>query len=627
MWGQNGTFFRFCNLYFHGQPSTGASGASANTDDAAAATAVDNAWNYAVFVAFVVISALIPIRKRLCRRSTNSKSKQDYVFGAGHISTLAMMLSIARGTLGVISVLGYPSEFFYRGSAMWESLYGVVSAYPIVCFVFIPVYFDLGITSVYQYLELRFNSRLVRCLASGTYILRTLLSLGVTIYTPTVALNTIIGVPYWASLLCITVISIFFNALGGLKAAVAADVIQSLSMTAMLVAILIYCSITVGGVDRIWTISSDNDRFAFFNFAADLHLRVTTTSAWLGELFNSLSLLGCQQNFVQRYLSMPTMGQIRRTLLLNIPVVIVLFSLPWLVGMAIYAIYWHCDPLKATVIEKMDQILPYFIVDRFERVPGVWGIFVGTLFNGALTLNISNINSLATVTWEDFLSLIPGWKAKSERHQLTVIKLVGTVYAVLIMGIGFVVGLLSGVIESSMLIISATSGPLLGVFVLAMFVPFANWKGAAMGMIASHLSILWIVIGRLIEANVSDALLDTSIEGCYADLVLAEKNVSSSGLLMTLEQGVDVVDASDLLTRIYSITYMYYGVFGTALTVLSGMVFSLATWSNRDEYNMKMLHPAVRWLYRRSPFNRKHFGSFEVSSGQGVPAKEIVPKH
>lgn len=115
--------------------------------------AVSNLWNYLAFVAFVVISALIPIRKRLCSRRV--KTKEDYVFGAGHISTLAMMLSIARGTLGVISVLGYPSEFFYRGTAMWETLYGMMTAYPIVCFVFIPVYFDLGITSVYQYLELR----------------------------------------------------------------------------------------------------------------------------------------------------------------------------------------------------------------------------------------------------------------------------------------------------------------------------------------------------------------------------------------------------------------------------------------------------------------------------------------
>ncbi|XP_029716136.1 sodium-coupled monocarboxylate transporter 1 isoform X1 [Aedes albopictus] len=587
-------------------------------------TTVSNLWNYLAFVVFVVVSALIPIRKRLCSRRV--KTKEDYVFGAGHISMLAMMLSIARGTLGVISVLGYPSEFFYRGTAMWETLYGMMTAYPIVCFVFIPVYFDLGITSVYQYLELRFNSRLVRCLASGTYILRTLLSLGVTIYTPTVALNTIIGVPYWASLLCITCISIFFNALGGMKAAVAADVIQSLSMTAMLVGIVIYCCVKSGGVDQVVAIGAQAGRMNFFNFAADLHLRVTTTSAWLGELFMSLSLLGCQQNFVQRYLSMPTLRKIRQTMLVNIPLVAVLFSLPWLVGMGIFALYHTCDPLKAGNIEKMDQILPYFIMDYFSKVPGVWGLFVGTLFNGALTLNISNINSLATVTWEDFLSLLPGFRKKADSYQLTVIKLVGTIYAILILGVGFLVGLLSGVIESSVLVLSATSGPLLGVFILAMFVPFANWKGAALGMLVSHGVTVWIVTGRMMYVEVYDSLLSTSIEGCVSDAPFLTNSTSYIVVDQMSRIMPMAVQGDSFLYRIYSVSYMYYGVFGTILTVAVGLVFSLATWSSVDAYNTKMLHPAVRWLHERSPFGGKRFGSFDVNKGDKLPpaAKVVV---
>ncbi|XP_058467270.1 sodium-coupled monocarboxylate transporter 1-like [Malaya genurostris] len=585
---------------------------------------VNNLWNYLVFVAFVVVSALIPIRKRLCSRKV--KTKEDYVFGAGHISMLAMMLSITRGTLGVISVLGYPSEFFYRGTAMWETLYGIITAYPIVCFVFIPVYFDLGITSVYQYLELRFNSRLVRCLASGTYIMRSLLSLGITIYTPTVALNTIIGVPYWVSLLCITCISIFFNALGGMKAAVAADVIQSLSMTAMLVGIVIYCTIESGGVTRIYEIGKENGRMNFFNFAADLHLRVTTTSAWLGELFMSLSLLGCQQNFVQRYLSMPTFCKIKRTMLVNVPLVAALFTLPWLVGMGIFAVYHNCDPLKAGLIEKMDQILPYFIVDFFANVPGVWGLFVGTLFNGALTFNISTLNSLATVTWEDFLSILPSMRKKSDSFQLTVIKIVGSVYAIIIMGVGFLVGLLSGVIESTVLVLSATSGPLLGVFILAMFVPFANWKGAALGMIVSHAVTMWIVAGRMMYVEYSDSLLSTSVEGCVSQMH-PDFN-ETENLLTAISQNSSLLEES-ILYRLYSVSYMYYGVFGTLLTVSIGIVFSLATWSKLDAYNTKMLHPAVRWIHSRSPFGGKRFGSFDLNKNEKprlAPVENVISK-
>lgn len=96
---------------------------------------------------------------------------------------------------------------------MWETLYGMVLAYPIVCYIFVPVYFSLGITSVYQYLDLRFKSRLVRCLASGTYVVRQLLNQGVTVFTPCVALNTVIGIPYWASIFGISLVSVIFTLL------------------------------------------------------------------------------------------------------------------------------------------------------------------------------------------------------------------------------------------------------------------------------------------------------------------------------------------------------------------------------------------------------------------------------
>lgn len=45
---------------------------------------------------------------------------------------------------------GFPSELFYRGSGMWETLYGMTLAFPLVLYFFLPVYFNLGITSVYQ---------------------------------------------------------------------------------------------------------------------------------------------------------------------------------------------------------------------------------------------------------------------------------------------------------------------------------------------------------------------------------------------------------------------------------------------------------------------------------------------
>uniref|UniRef100_A0A6M2E320 Putative solute symporter family n=1 Tax=Xenopsylla cheopis TaxID=163159 RepID=A0A6M2E320_XENCH len=221
-------------------------------------------YDYLVFVIFILLSSLIPLWSKL-KAPNKSSTKADYVFAAGaSVSMSAMMLSIARGTLGVRSFLGYPSELFYRGSAMWETLYGMLCAYPVVCFVFVPVYYSLGITSVYQYLDMRFNSRLVRCLASGTYIVRQLLNLGVTVFTPCVALNTVIGVPYWASIMSITAISVIFTILGGLKAAILADVVQGLTMIAVSFAIIVQACIEVGGFGNVFNISVERGRLKFF---------------------------------------------------------------------------------------------------------------------------------------------------------------------------------------------------------------------------------------------------------------------------------------------------------------------------------------------------------------------------
>lgn len=94
---------------------------------------------------------------------------------------------------------------------MFECIYGIALAYPLVLWLFVPVYRRLEITSVYQYLDMRFNSRTVRRLASATFMLRTLLAMSITIYTPCVAMQTVMAVPFWASLLTLTGISICFT--------------------------------------------------------------------------------------------------------------------------------------------------------------------------------------------------------------------------------------------------------------------------------------------------------------------------------------------------------------------------------------------------------------------------------
>lgn len=315
-------------------------------------------------------------------------------------------------------------------------------------------------------------------------------------------------------------------------------------------------------------------------------------------------------------------------MMLNVPVIAVLYSLSWVVGMVIFTNYANCDPWSLNLISKFDEIVPFYVEDKFNYLPGLLGIVMATLFNSALTLAVSNLNSLSTVTFEDFLCQLPSIKKLTEVQQLKLIKLIAVIYGVFIIGASYLVSLLSGVIESSMLMTSATSGPLLGVFVLAMLVPCANWKGAASGMVFSHITTLWLTFGR-ISLNLEKEVLPLSTADCRNDTFAAHyrtpafinaTNFLSSTIVpdlssLSTEQPILEVDNNPLY-EIYAITYMYYAFIGSMSTIIVGTVISLLTADEKeDAYEEYLLHPLAvkvsRWLPGRP---RLYLGSTRLEN-------------
>jgi hypothetical protein len=52
------------------------------------------------------------------------------------------------------------------------------------------------------------------------------------------------------------------------------------------------------------------------------------------------------------------------------------------------------------------------------------------------SLAVSNLNSLATVTWEDFISQIPQFRSFTDNRQLLIIKVIGKSFPCYIHGSG-----------------------------------------------------------------------------------------------------------------------------------------------------------------------------------------------
>ena len=62
----------------------------------------------------------------------------------------------------------------------------------------------------------------------------------------------------------------------------------------------------------------------------------------------------------------------------------VLWSLFYLSGVVAYAAYHDCDPLTNKQIEKPDQIVPFLVADKLQKLPGMAGLFVAAVYGAVL---------------------------------------------------------------------------------------------------------------------------------------------------------------------------------------------------------------------------------------------------
>lgn len=72
-------------------------------------------------------------------------------------------------------------------------------------------------------------------------------------------------------------------------------------------------------------------------------------------------------------------------------------------GLQMYAKYESCDPFMAGITRKIDQVLPYFVMDVGGKIPGLPGIFIAGIFAAAMSTMSSSLNTLSGTIYEDFL--------------------------------------------------------------------------------------------------------------------------------------------------------------------------------------------------------------------------------
>ncbi|KAG2464645.1 KCNN3 protein, partial [Polypterus senegalus] len=317
-----------------------------------------------------------------------------------------------------------------------------------------------------------------------------------------------------------------------------------------------------------------------------------------------LSMYGVNQSQVQRYVACKTEREAQRALFVNQLGLCTIVSSAVICGTVMFALYTKCDPLKLGLITAPDQVckglqskraqwdmcstpnnvpmsfqyVPFMVMDIFANYPGVPGLFLACAYSGTLSTASTSINAMAAVTIEDFLKprLIGSSQNKSMLFTRGLSFLYGTA-CLMVAALSSLMG--GGVLQGSFSIMGVISGPLLGVFILGMFVPAANVKGAHVGLAAGLGISLWVAVGASLYPPGAELMgvLPSSDEHCPAlkvanltrDLALHPIAPPSPNNL-----SVDVTRASGV-QGFYSISYLYYGTLGTTTVLVVGLLVSL----------------------------------------------------
>ncbi|KAG7158071.1 Sodium-coupled monocarboxylate transporter 1-like 7, partial [Homarus americanus] len=528
----------------------------------------------AVFSIMLTASVLIGVYSGLKGRVTTT---QEYLLGSRNLSPIPVLFSLLGGVISAISVLGQPSEIYMYGTQLIVLFVGLFPVCIFIHQVTLPILYNLKLVSIN---ELLYN----------------LILMGICLYAPSLALSTVTNLSTTTSIVILGVICTFYTSIGGVKAVVYTDVLQTSLMFLGLLAVVVICCLDLGGVGNVWTIADRGSRLQFFNFDPNPFVRHTFWSTMLLGVHIFLYLAAFNQITFQRLASVNTLQTSQRLCLAFVFGIIILWVLFFFSGLVAYAVYEDCDPLTSGKIEKPDQIIPFLVTDKLRNLPGMCGVFVAAIYGAVLSSISSTGNSMTCFIWQDFLKGAPFFRNLGEAGATNTLKVISLAIGAISIGLGMLAGKFGSVFVLISKLSSVIGGPLNGVFIAGICTPWVNAKGVMVGCVTSFVFNIWILIGTFISGKGGAVPLSLSTEGCstavtnastvvFLNTSLTETQFNNTYLVHSLldntsTRAPSVNIISDNESRgdtIYDISYCYSGVMSIVMTLILANFVSLLT--------------------------------------------------
>jgi Na+/proline symporter len=266
-----------------------------------------------LFVTLALIVAYGTLKGR------GSKNIDGYLLGNKSLPWWNVCLSIMATQASAITFLSTPGQAYEDGMRFLQFYFGLPLAMVILSITAVPLYHKLKVYTAYEYLETRFDLK-ARSLAAFLFLMLRGLSVGITIYAPSLILSTMLDWNINLTTVFIGSLVMIYTVSGGTKA---------VSMTQKYQLTIIMVGMIIAGLTAFYKLPKDISFTEAFQLAGvmgkmnlidvsfDLTERYNIWSGLIGGLFLFMSYFGTDQSQVGRYLGGKSVAESRLGLLFN----------------------------------------------------------------------------------------------------------------------------------------------------------------------------------------------------------------------------------------------------------------------------------------------------------------------
>jgi solute:Na+ symporter, SSS family len=448
------------------------------------------AWDWTVLLIYFLLVAGISIYVS----KTMNASTDDFFLGGQKIPWWAAGISIFGSKLSALTFIAIPAKTF---ATDWVYIFAnlmIVAVAPVVIWFFLPYFRKFKITSVYEYLAIRFNNQ-VKMLGSLTFVLFQVGRLGIIIYLPALVLATITGIDLILCVILISCITTAYSIAGGIEAVIWTEVMQVFVLLGGAFLCLYFIADSVGGMDTIISEATTAGKMKMVNWGWS----ITEPVLWVvlvGNFLTHLTTYTSDQVVVQRYLTTPTMKEAKQSIytnaLLVIPATLIFFT----VGTALWVFFKH-NPGMLNPDGRIDDIFPWYIAQQLPA--GLSGLVIAGLFAATMSTVSSSMNSIATVMTTDFYKFFR--PQAGDRQRLRFAR--GVTFALGVLGITLAVALVymrdPSIWDQYLKLIGLFGGCLAGMFIAGIFFPSINSGGVLSGFAISAVILYFIQANGVIH--------------------------------------------------------------------------------------------------------------------------------